>query len=81
MDQDVPEGWKNKRGNTSVVVRRKAGAGQWKNIVVDVGKTFIEQTRRFFPRWGVKTIDAVLLTHGRECFLSWFIEGLVALGA
>ena len=61
----VPEGWKNKRGNTSAVVRKKGSDGRWRNVVVDVGKTFVEQARRFFPRWGVKTIDAVLLTHGR----------------
>lgn len=35
-------------------------------MLVDVGKTFREQAMRFFPKWGVKTIDAVLLTHGRE---------------
>ena len=33
---------------------------------MDCGKTFVENARRFFPRWGVRTIDAVLLTHGRE---------------
>jgi phosphoribosyl 1,2-cyclic phosphodiesterase len=63
---DVPEGWKNKRGNTGVVARKKGTDGKWRNLVVDVGKTFTEQARRFFPRWGVQTIDAVLLTHGRE---------------
>ena len=68
--QEVPEGWKNKRGNTSVVVRKKDANGNWKNILVDCGKTFIEQTRRFFPRWGVQSIDAVLITHGRELSLS-----------
>ncbi|WWD16692.1 hypothetical protein CI109_101122 [Kwoniella shandongensis] len=62
---DVPEGWKNKRGNTSVVLRKKASPrGEWKNVVVDVGKTFREQAVRMFPKWGVNTIDAVILTHG-----------------
>ncbi|OCF45086.1 hypothetical protein I317_01138 [Kwoniella heveanensis CBS 569] len=64
VDPDVPEGWKNKRGNTSVLVRRKDKEGVYKNILVDVGKTFREQAGRFFPKWGVQTIDAVLLTHG-----------------
>ena len=63
---EVPEGWKNKRGNTSVVLRKRGIDGKWRNIVVDVGKSFVEQARRFFPRWGVQTIDGVLLTHGRE---------------
>ncbi|WVN85822.1 uncharacterized protein L203_100974 [Cryptococcus depauperatus CBS 7841] len=64
VDTDVPEGWKNKRGNTSIVVRKQNQEGKWKNIVVDVGKTFREQAMRLFPRWNVQTIDAVLLTHG-----------------
>lgn len=66
VDPDVPEGWKNKRGNTSVLLRKQTAEGDWKNVLVDVGKTFREQAMRFFPKWGVKTIDAVLLTHGRE---------------
>nr|KIR48137.1 metallo-beta-lactamase [Cryptococcus bacillisporus CA1280] len=64
VDPDVPEGWKNKRGNTSVLLRKQTAEGGWKNVLVDVGKTFREQAMRFFPKWGVKTIDAVLLTHG-----------------
>lgn len=65
VDDGVPEGWKNRRGNTSAVVRKKGKDGQWKNIIVDVGKTFREQASKYFPRWGVQNIDAVLLTHGR----------------
>lgn len=65
VSDDVPEGWKNRRGNTSVVVRKQRD-GQWRNVVVDVGKTFKEQSQRFFPIWGVDRIDAVVLTHGRE---------------
>ncbi|ODO09414.1 hypothetical protein I350_03014 [Cryptococcus amylolentus CBS 6273] len=64
VDPDVPEGWKNKRGNTSVVLRKKNAEGVWKNVLVDVGKSFREQAMRLFPKWGVKTVDAVLLTHG-----------------
>ena len=65
VDKDVPEGYKNKRGNTSMVIRKKVG-GKWFNIVLDVGKTFRENANRYFPVWGVQTIDAVILTHGRE---------------
>ena len=64
MDKDVPEGYKNKRGNTSMVIRKKIH-GKWFNIVLDVGKTFRENANRYFPVWGVQTIDAVILTHGR----------------
>lgn len=66
VDPEVPDGWKNKRGNTSAVLRKKDPTGKWKIVVLDVGKTFRQQAERFFPQWGVQTIDAVLLTHGRE---------------
>jgi len=65
VDPSIPEGWKNRRGNTSVIVRRKVG-GVWKNLLVDCGKSFVDSSRRFFPGWGVQSIDAVLITHGRE---------------
>lgn len=65
VDPDVPEGWKNRRGNTSMVVRKKVN-DKWFNVVLDVGKTFRENAARYFPVWGVKTIDAVILTHGRK---------------
>lgn len=64
VDPDVPDGWKNRRGNTSMVVRKKVN-GKWFNVILDVGKTFRENAARFFPVWGVQTIDAVILTHGR----------------
>lgn len=60
----VEEGWKNRRGNPAMVLRKQTPNGEWRNIVVDVGKTFREQSCRFFPRWGIKHIDAVLITHG-----------------
>ncbi|KAK4687421.1 phosphoribosyl 1,2-cyclic phosphate phosphodiesterase, partial [Tremellales sp. Uapishka_1] len=59
VDSSVPEGWKNKRGNTSVVLRKNG-----KTVVVDVGKSFREQASMLFPKWGIKNIDAVILTHG-----------------
>lgn len=48
-----------------MVVRKKV-KGKWFNVVLDVGKTFRENAAKFFPVWGVKTIDAVVLTHGRK---------------
>lgn len=49
-----------------VVRKKRKEDGQVRNVVVDVGKTFKEQSGRFFPAWGVDRIDAVILTHGRE---------------
>lgn len=59
VDRGVRDGWKNRRGNPSLVISRGG-----KNLLVDVGKTFREQSVRLFPRWGVRSIDAVLITHG-----------------
>lgn len=64
VDPRVADGWKNRRGNPAVVLRKQSAEGVWKNVVVDVGKTFREQSCRLFPRWGIKRIDAVILTHG-----------------
>ncbi|KAL7419605.1 hypothetical protein Q5752_005517 [Cryptotrichosporon argae] len=64
VDVDVPDGWKNRRGNPGLVLRKKNSNGQYRNVVVDVGKTFRDQSLRLFPRWGVQSIDAVLITHG-----------------
>jgi hypothetical protein len=32
-------------------------------IVIDVGKTFLSAAHDLFPRYGLRRIDAVLLTH------------------
>ena len=75
VDPDVPEGWKNRRGNTSMIVRKRLN-GKWFNVVLDVGKTFRENAVKYFPVWGVKTIDAVILTHGRELLLAGYTSSL-----
>lgn len=59
VDRGVADGWKNRRGNPSLVISRGG-----RNLLVDVGKTFREQSVRLFPRWGIRSIDAVLITHG-----------------
>lgn len=64
VSPSVEEGWKNRRGNPAMVLRKQNANGEWRNVVVDVGKTFREQSCRYFPRWGIKHIDAVLITHG-----------------
>lgn len=87
VSTEIPEGWKNKRGNTSLIVRkRKRGSvgkeaeeGEWRNVIVDVGKTFREQAMRFFTPWGIKRIDAVILTHAREWLRYFRSEGVGCL--
>ncbi|KAJ1964631.1 hypothetical protein GGI12_001299 [Dipsacomyces acuminosporus] len=60
----TPEGWKNRRRNTSLLVRIDHPDGRERNVVIDCGKTFFESAVDVFVKHNVKTIDAVLLTHG-----------------
>eukprot|EP00850_Spirogloea_muscicola_P000825 SM000003S11070 [mRNA] locus=s3:612922:615541:- [translate_table: standard] len=39
------------------------GGGRRARILVDAGKNFKEQVLRWFPRYGIRGIDALLLTH------------------
>jgi phosphoribosyl 1,2-cyclic phosphodiesterase len=57
-------GRKNQRRNTSLLVRFAHPDGRIRNILVDCGKTFYEGALAWFPRYGVNSIDAVILTHG-----------------
>ncbi|KAJ1566727.1 hypothetical protein HK405_008673, partial [Cladochytrium tenue] len=56
---------RNRRGNTSGMYRYTAEDGRVRNILIDCGKTFCSfGAAQWFPRLGVDTIDAVILTHG-----------------
>ncbi|KAG8985706.1 hypothetical protein FRB90_004498 [Tulasnella sp. 427] len=71
----TPEGKKNIRRNTSGILRKRVtevvddGNGGKKTqtrdvvIVIDVGKTFLQAAIEWFPKYGLRKIDAVLLTH------------------
>lgn len=58
-----PEGKKNFRRNTSAVFRVKGRDGNKRTIVIDVGKTFQAAALEWFPKYGLRRIDAVLITH------------------
>ncbi|KAI7832001.1 metallo-beta-lactamase family protein [Kickxella alabastrina] len=60
----TPEGRKNQRRNTSLLVRVDHPDGRIRNIVIDCGKTFYESAREVFIKHNIETVDAVLLTHG-----------------
>ncbi|KAJ1916270.1 hypothetical protein H4219_003890 [Mycoemilia scoparia] len=59
-----PEGQKNRRRNTSLLVRFEDSSGRIRNVIIDCGKTFYESAVECFIKYDVPTIDAVLLTHG-----------------
>ncbi|GAA6008060.1 MBL fold metallo-hydrolase [Rhodotorula paludigena] len=56
---------KNIRGNTGAVVRVPGlrEGDEEKTILIDCGKTFREQALKFFPKNGLRKIDACVLTH------------------
>ena len=56
-------GSKNRRRNTSLLIRYAHPDGRERNVVIDVGKFFWESALEWFVRYRVPTIDAVLLTH------------------
>jgi phosphoribosyl 1,2-cyclic phosphodiesterase len=54
----------NHRCNVSVLVRKTDSNGESLNIMIDAGKTMRDAVLRWLPRYNVKGIDAVILTHG-----------------
>ncbi|PVU85932.1 hypothetical protein BB559_006747 [Furculomyces boomerangus] len=58
------EGRKNRRRNTSIIAKICEGESVYKSVLIDCGKTFYESAVELFPKNNIKSIDAVLLTHG-----------------
>ncbi|GAA5832809.1 hypothetical protein JCM5353_008341 [Sporobolomyces roseus] len=63
MDQRDETRSKNKRGNTGGVLSIPQLGGGNTTILIDCGKTFREQAIEFFPKKGLRKIDALILTH------------------
>ncbi|KAF7367264.1 Lactamase-B domain-containing protein [Mycena sanguinolenta] len=59
------EGKKNIRRNTSVVVRAPGKQGTV-TVLIDCGKDFQAAALEWFPQFGLRQIDAVLLTHAHS---------------
>ncbi len=52
------------RNNPSLLIHHyDEDSKSYKNIIIDVGKTFRETALRWFPIHGVKSLDAIILTH------------------
>ncbi|KAJ7559730.1 hypothetical protein O6H91_04G098600 [Diphasiastrum complanatum] len=56
-------GNKNRRRNTSIVIRVGTSSSRWKTILIDAGKYFYHSALQWFPYYGIRELDAVLLTH------------------
>ncbi|GJJ09562.1 hypothetical protein Clacol_003785 [Clathrus columnatus] len=59
----TPEGRKNRRRNTGAIIRLRRQNGTEMTVVIDVGKNFRESALEWFTKYGLRKIDAVLLTH------------------
>ncbi|KAI5659325.1 hypothetical protein M9H77_28118 [Catharanthus roseus] len=55
-------GNKNRRLNTSLLIRFPRPSGIC-NILIDAGKFFYHSALKWFPTFGIRTIDAVIITH------------------
>jgi len=79
-----PEGKKNIRRNTSAVLRIGEKDGKKFTIVIDVGKNFYAAALEWFPKYGLRHIDAVLITHahadainGLDDLRGWTLKGAI----
>lgn len=59
----IRPGSKNRRRNTSIVIRTHPEGEPPVNLLVDAGKFFYHAAIQWFPVHQIDTIDAVLLTH------------------
>ncbi|OCH87504.1 hypothetical protein OBBRIDRAFT_820602 [Obba rivulosa] len=80
----TPEGKKNIRRNTSAVVRVRGRHGHPVTVIIDVGKTFQPAAVEWFPKHGLRRIDAVLITHahadainGLDDLRGWTLRGAI----
>ncbi|KIM85448.1 hypothetical protein PILCRDRAFT_66638 [Piloderma croceum F 1598] len=79
-----PEGKKNIRRNTSAVLRIGEKDGKKSTIVIDAGKNFYAAALEWFPKYGLRHIDAVLITHahadamnGLDDLRGWTLQGAI----
>ncbi|KAK7694291.1 hypothetical protein QCA50_001473 [Cerrena zonata] len=79
-----PEGKKNIRRNTSVAMRVRGNDGNKITVVIDVGKSFQAAALEWFPKHGLRRIDAVLITHahadamnGLDDLRGWTLRGAI----
>jgi len=59
----IKPGSPNRRRNTSLLIQRQLADGRTSNIVIDAGKFFYESAMNWFPKFGVQTMDGLVITH------------------
>ncbi|EGO28417.1 hypothetical protein SERLADRAFT_458787 [Serpula lacrymans var. lacrymans S7.9] len=80
----TPEGKKNIRRNTSAALRVQGKDGNTTTIVIDVGKNFQAAAVEWFPKYNLRRIDAVIITHahadamnGLDDLRGWTLGGAI----
>ncbi|KAI4528246.1 hypothetical protein K525DRAFT_291266 [Schizophyllum commune Loenen D] len=80
----TPEGKHNRRRNTSGLLRVKKPGKDPLTIVIDAGKTFQAAAIEWFPKYGLRRIDALLITHahadamnGLDDLRGWTLRGRI----
>ncbi|KAF0429163.1 metallo-beta-lactamase family protein [Gigaspora margarita] len=80
----TPEGEVNIRRNTSLLVRVNHEDGRVRNIVIDCGKTFYVSALKWWPHYGLRQIDALILTHphadainGLDDLRAWTLKKII----
>ena len=78
---------KNRRRNTSIAILTDRNFEK-KNIIIDAGKTFWDSAIKFFPRYNIRYIDEIVITHahadavgGFDYFRDWtnFVQETVSV--
>ncbi|KAI8051071.1 beta-lactamase-like protein [Gilbertella persicaria] len=68
LSSQTPEGRKNNRRNTSMVVRFRKHSdpegARLRNVLIDCGKTFYDSAIQILPQYGIRELDGVIITHG-----------------
>ncbi|KAI7907718.1 beta-lactamase-like protein [Cokeromyces recurvatus] len=88
LSSQTPEGRKNNRKNTSMVVRFRKHSDptgfRLRNVLIDCGKTFYTSAIEILPKYGVRELDGVIITHGHAdaCFgmddlRGWTLDGVI----
>tara|TARA_B100000945_G_scaffold288061_1_gene260098 strand:+ start:389 stop:1252 length:864 start_codon:yes stop_codon:yes gene_type:complete len=78
---------KNRRRNTSIAIQTDENYNS-KNIIIDAGKTFWDSAIKFFPKYNIRNIDEIIITHahadavgGFDYFRDWsnFVQETVSV--
>ncbi|KAI8390303.1 beta-lactamase-like protein [Blakeslea trispora] len=88
LSTQTPSGRKNNRRNTSMVVRFRnhndPKDARLRNVLIDCGKTFYNSAIEILPKYGIRELDGVIITHGHAdaCYgmddlRGWTLGGVV----